>query len=201
MLELDFPSLRPKWQPTKLTSSRSFRPRLFLCASSSFPSYFFRSTREVGMEVNSAEQSAPTTPVAGMVISQPIPAVEEPVDASVKSSKQRQRTRRACYPCSKVRVTMNISTQHILTNTSGKSNAIVMNVHLVQTAPNDQILNCAHLTMIDQDLPDQDTLQIPPHLLLAQWTQVMIGPPRILCQEAIHLKDIYIHILRKSIKF
>ena len=53
------------------------------------------------METGSAEGSAPTTPAAA--VSQHILPSTDPIDtASKPSSKQRQRTRRACYPCSKV---------------------------------------------------------------------------------------------------
>ncbi|KAK5946820.1 hypothetical protein PMZ80_000964 [Knufia obscura] len=55
------------------------------------------------METGPVEESAPTTPAAA--VSQHILPSTDAGDTSVKpSSKQRQRTRRACYPCSKRKI-------------------------------------------------------------------------------------------------
>lgn len=91
------------------TFSDLFHPRLASCILHSgtrflFIHFFtFVALHSVPMESGSAEGSAPSTP-AGAVSHQTIPT-SEPIDSAGKVlSKQRQRTRRACYPCSKVRI-------------------------------------------------------------------------------------------------
>lgn len=83
-------------------SSFSFPSATGLQAVSSFHlQHLTLSARRLRMESNSADRSGPSTPAP---TSHAVLSVGEQSEITSKpSSKQRQRTRRACYPCSKVR--------------------------------------------------------------------------------------------------
>lgn len=126
------------------------------------------------MEASAAEESAPQTPAA---VSQSVlpstDSVIETVDHPKIFTKQRQRTRRACYPCSKVcRISRKCTSSEKLTSfhCSEKSNAIAMSRHHAATVGKGQIQNSAHSTMTGRDLVGQGT---PP-------TQALLHQPQVL---------------------
>lgn len=123
------------------------------------------------MESGSAEGSAPTTPAsATATASHHIAPTSEPIDSASKaSSKQRQRTRRACYPCSKVCLSPRGSLYpftNILCNRE-RSNVTETNVPPAPTAQKDRMLNSAPLTMTVRDLLAPGIRATLPLLLLA----------------------------------